>query len=141
MVCRPTAFRPERWNADAADPVSEQAWFPFGGGQRTCIGTRFAQVATALILATRARGGAWARAESASHGAHGRESAANLARATRKRHACVDLSCAGSSHVEARTPPKAPGRGGDKRRASGVPRPAESLACPDCAPHTSVTCR
>jgi hypothetical protein len=57
-----------------------------------------------------ARGGAWARAESASRGAHGRESAVNLARATRMRNARVDLSCAGGAH-EARTPPKTPDLG------------------------------
>ncbi|MEV5595420.1 cytochrome P450 [Streptomyces sp. NPDC052496] len=48
----PTAFRPERWDADAPDVVPDHAWFPFGGGPRGCIGARFAQVETALLLAT-----------------------------------------------------------------------------------------
>ncbi|WP_030682919.1 cytochrome P450 [Streptomyces sp. NRRL B-1347] len=48
----PDRFRPERWGDDAADPVLDHAWYPFGGGQRSCLGARFAQVGAALILAT-----------------------------------------------------------------------------------------
>ncbi|GGY07808.1 hypothetical protein GCM10010358_71130 [Streptomyces minutiscleroticus] len=48
----PLAFRPERWDAQAADVIPEHAWFPFGGGPRSCIGARFAQVEAALIIAT-----------------------------------------------------------------------------------------
>ena len=48
----PTAFRPERWDADAPQPVPDHAWFPFGGGQRACLGARFAQVEAVLLLAT-----------------------------------------------------------------------------------------
>ncbi|MGP9016832.1 cytochrome P450 [Streptomyces sp. BR1] len=51
----PGRFRPERWDADAPDAVPDHAWFPFGGGQRTCLGARFAQVEAALILATLAQ--------------------------------------------------------------------------------------
>ncbi|MGW7003062.1 cytochrome P450 [Streptomyces sp. NPDC054933] len=51
----PTAFRPERWDPGARDPVPDHAWFPFGGGQRTCLGARFAQVEAALVLATLAQ--------------------------------------------------------------------------------------
>ncbi|WP_169314187.1 cytochrome P450 [Streptomyces piniterrae] len=51
----PAAFRPERWDADAPDVVPEHAWFPFGGGQRTCLGARFAQVEAVLLLATLAQ--------------------------------------------------------------------------------------
>lgn len=47
----PERFRPERWDSDAPDAVPDHAWFPFGGGQRTCLGARFAQVEAALILA------------------------------------------------------------------------------------------
>ncbi|MEV6550378.1 cytochrome P450 [Streptomyces sp. NPDC051597] len=52
---RPDAFRPERWDADAPDAVPDHAWYPFGGGQRTCLGARFAQVEAALVLATLAQ--------------------------------------------------------------------------------------
>ncbi|MGK5629412.1 cytochrome P450 [Streptomyces sp. URMC 123] len=51
----PAAFRPERWDTDAPHPVPDHAWFPFGGGQRTCVGARFAQVEAALVLATLAQ--------------------------------------------------------------------------------------
>ncbi|WP_030608261.1 cytochrome P450 [Streptomyces sclerotialus] len=51
----PTRFRPERWDPDAPDPVPDHAWYPFGGGQRTCLGARFAQVEAALLLATLAQ--------------------------------------------------------------------------------------
>ncbi|MER5728846.1 cytochrome P450 [Streptomyces sp. NPDC002138] len=47
----PLAFRPERWDADAAPPAAEHAWFPFGGGPRACLGARFALVEAALVLA------------------------------------------------------------------------------------------
>ncbi|PKV89380.1 cytochrome P450 [Streptomyces sp. TLI_146] len=52
---RPDEFRPERWGADAPEAVPEHAWYPFGGGQRTCLGARFAQVEAALVLATLAQ--------------------------------------------------------------------------------------
>ncbi|MFI8939701.1 cytochrome P450 [Streptomyces syringium] len=48
----PTTFRPQRWDPDAPDPVPDHAWFPFGGGQRTCLGARFALVEAAMVLAT-----------------------------------------------------------------------------------------
>ncbi|WP_030663799.1 cytochrome P450 [Streptomyces rimosus] len=48
----PTAFRPERWDADAPDVIPEHAWFPFGGGTRACIGARFAQVEAVLLIAS-----------------------------------------------------------------------------------------
>ncbi|MEZ0094506.1 cytochrome P450 [Streptacidiphilus sp. EB129] len=51
----PDAFRPERWDEDAPDPIPDHAWFPFGGGQRTCLGTRFALVEAALVLAVLAQ--------------------------------------------------------------------------------------
>ncbi|MFD7334410.1 cytochrome P450 [Streptomyces violascens] len=52
---RPDRFRPERWDVDAPDVVPEHAWYPFGGGPRTCLGARFAQVEAALVLATLAQ--------------------------------------------------------------------------------------
>ncbi|MFJ4840986.1 cytochrome P450 [Streptomyces sp. NPDC088746] len=51
----PEAFRPERWDTDAVDEIPEYAWFPFGGGPRVCLGTRFAMVESVLILAVLAR--------------------------------------------------------------------------------------
>jgi len=52
---QPEAFRPERWDADNPDPAPEHAWFPFGGGQRACLGARFALVEAGLVLATLAQ--------------------------------------------------------------------------------------
>ena len=55
----PEAFIPERWLPNAG--MDEQtngrsiprfAYFPFGGGPRTCIGSSFATVEASLILAT-----------------------------------------------------------------------------------------
>jgi cytochrome P450 len=44
----PLAFRPERWY----DPPSERfAYFPFGGGSKTCIGEPFARMEAILVLA------------------------------------------------------------------------------------------
>ncbi|MFJ6465445.1 cytochrome P450 [Streptomyces sp. NPDC091387] len=51
----PEEFRPERWDAEAGDAIAEYAWFPFGGGPRVCLGTRFAMVEAVLILAVLAR--------------------------------------------------------------------------------------
>ncbi|WP_282693676.1 cytochrome P450 [Streptomyces sp. CC208A] len=55
----PEAFRPERWLTDdegrPAEEIPEYAWYPFGGGPRVCLGTRFALVEAVLVLATLAR--------------------------------------------------------------------------------------
>ncbi|WP_256255742.1 cytochrome P450 [Streptomyces sp. MUSC 14] len=51
----PDAFRPERWDAGRQDTAPENAWFPFGGGPRACLGARFALVEMALVLATLAQ--------------------------------------------------------------------------------------
>ena len=51
----PHAFRPERFAADAPDPVTDHAWFPFGSGPRACLGARFAQVEAVLVLAVLAQ--------------------------------------------------------------------------------------
>ncbi|MFI8518136.1 cytochrome P450 [Streptomyces sp. NPDC085481] len=58
----PLEFRPERWiggdgEGAAADSeeIPEYAWYPFGGGPRVCLGTRFAMVEAVLILAVLAR--------------------------------------------------------------------------------------
>ncbi|MFI1716132.1 cytochrome P450 [Streptomyces litmocidini] len=52
------AFRPERWtdgDGEPAEEIPEYAWFPFGGGPRVCLGTRFALVEAVLVLAVLAR--------------------------------------------------------------------------------------
>ncbi|WP_328906920.1 cytochrome P450 [Streptomyces sp. NBC_00234] len=51
----PETFRPERWDPENGDEIAEYAWFPFGGGPRVCLGTRFAMVEAVLILAVLAR--------------------------------------------------------------------------------------
>jgi cytochrome P450 len=51
----PEAFRPERWsNGETAD-LPKFAYFPFGGGNRLCIGESFAWTETVLVLAAIAR--------------------------------------------------------------------------------------
>ncbi|MFF0486177.1 cytochrome P450 [Streptomyces sp. NPDC004435] len=53
------SFRPERWLAGdegrPAEEIPEYAWYPFGGGPRVCLGTRFALVEAVLVLAVLAR--------------------------------------------------------------------------------------
>jgi cytochrome P450 len=46
------AFRPERWSDGFAQRLPRFAYMPFGGGQRTCIGSAFAQLEIALLLTT-----------------------------------------------------------------------------------------
>jgi len=45
----PEAFRPERFLDKAPDP---NAWFPFGGGRRRCLGMAFALHEMRVVLAT-----------------------------------------------------------------------------------------
>ncbi|HXJ94956.1 MAG TPA: cytochrome P450 [Terriglobia bacterium] len=52
---QPDEFRPERWTGEFEDQLPKFAYFPFGGGQRTCIGASFAKMQTALMLATMAQ--------------------------------------------------------------------------------------
>jgi cytochrome P450 len=47
----PATFRPERFLADAAEPVHRFASVPFGGGPRQCIGMSFAMMELMLTLA------------------------------------------------------------------------------------------
>ncbi|MCB9675177.1 MAG: cytochrome P450 [Alphaproteobacteria bacterium] len=45
-------FRPERWtNGETAD-LPRMAYFPFGGGERVCVGNHFANMEAMLVLAT-----------------------------------------------------------------------------------------
>jgi cytochrome P450 len=48
----PDRFRPERWDPARGEQVPSGAYFPFGGGPRTCIGMPFAQLEARLLLAT-----------------------------------------------------------------------------------------
>lgn len=48
----PEVFRPERWDPEHGQKVSQWAYFPFGGGSRICIGMPFAQLQVRLVLAT-----------------------------------------------------------------------------------------
>jgi cytochrome P450 len=47
----PWTFRPERWLDGLAGRLPRFAYFPFGGGQRQCIGNAFAQLEAQLVLA------------------------------------------------------------------------------------------
>jgi cytochrome P450 len=47
----PEAFRPERWDNGLAKRIPKFAYYPFGGGQRICIGNSFALMEAAIILA------------------------------------------------------------------------------------------
>lgn len=46
----PDSFRPERWKE--TDQLPKFAYFPFGGGNRVCIGEHFARMEAVLVLAT-----------------------------------------------------------------------------------------
>lgn len=48
----PTAFQPERWVDGSLKELPKYAYFPFGGGQRQCIGNTFAAMESVLVLAT-----------------------------------------------------------------------------------------
>jgi cytochrome P450 len=48
----PEAFHPERWTDDFERHLPRFAYFPFGGGQRVCIGGAFAMMEAVLVLAT-----------------------------------------------------------------------------------------
>lgn len=45
----PDSFRPERWQN--AENLPKFAYFPFGGGNRVCIGEHFARIEAVLVLA------------------------------------------------------------------------------------------
>ena len=51
----PDVFRPERWADGLLERLPKYAYFPFGGGPRVCVGTAFANMEAALVLATIAR--------------------------------------------------------------------------------------
>lgn len=47
----PEQFRPERWEDGLATRIPKYAYYPFGGGQRICVGNHFALMEAAIILA------------------------------------------------------------------------------------------
>lgn len=47
----PEEFRPERWENGLAKKLPRMAFFPFGGGPRSCIGSSFAMMEAVLVLA------------------------------------------------------------------------------------------
>ena len=51
----PEKFLPERWEDGLAKRIPKYAYYPFGGGQRVCIGNTFALMEAAIILAAVAR--------------------------------------------------------------------------------------
>jgi cytochrome P450 len=48
----PERFDPDRWTPEARESRPKFAYFPFGGGPRTCAGERFAWMEGILLLAT-----------------------------------------------------------------------------------------
>jgi cytochrome P450 len=49
---KPDEFRPDRWAEPGISQLPKYAYFPFGGGPRSCIGNQFAMFEMVLILAT-----------------------------------------------------------------------------------------
>ena len=47
---RPDAFQPERWTPAFIEQLPRFAYFPFGGGPRTCIGNSFAELEGRVVL-------------------------------------------------------------------------------------------
>jgi cytochrome P450 len=47
----PEEFQPERWENGFAKQIPKFAYYPFGGGQRICVGNIFALMEAAIILA------------------------------------------------------------------------------------------
>jgi cytochrome P450 len=47
----PEEFRPERWQDGLAKRLPKFAYYPFGGGQRICVGSTFALIEATIILA------------------------------------------------------------------------------------------
>lgn len=47
----PEKFNPDRWTGEMVKRLPKFAYFPFGGGQRICIGSSFAMMEASLLLA------------------------------------------------------------------------------------------
>jgi cytochrome P450 len=50
FFAEPDAFRPERWTRAFTAALPRFAYFPFGGGPRTCIGNAFAEIEGGVVL-------------------------------------------------------------------------------------------
>ena len=48
----PDSFKPERWTNGLSKRLPKYAYFPFGGGQRSCIGNAFALMESTLLIGT-----------------------------------------------------------------------------------------
>jgi cytochrome P450 len=48
----PLAFKPDRWTEEFEAQRPKYAYFPFGGGPRSCVGASFAMMEMILVLAT-----------------------------------------------------------------------------------------
>lgn len=48
----PSRFHPQRWAGDFQKSLPRFAYFPFGGGKRTCIGNHLAMMEVTVIIAT-----------------------------------------------------------------------------------------
>jgi len=48
----PLGFDPERWLDGRTETLPKNAYLPFGGGPRICIGNSFAEMEGVLLLAT-----------------------------------------------------------------------------------------
>ena len=48
----PEAFDPDRWSPEFEQTLPKFAYFPFGGGPRSCIGNNFALMEAAILLAS-----------------------------------------------------------------------------------------
>ncbi len=47
----PESFKPERWENGLQRKLPKFAYFPFGAGQRVCVGNTFALLEATIILA------------------------------------------------------------------------------------------
>lgn len=47
---QPECFRPERWTEEFTGTLPKFAYFPFGGGPRTCIGNAFGMIESKFVL-------------------------------------------------------------------------------------------
>lgn len=60
---KPQDFAPQRWLEPKAQELPRFAYFPFGGGPRTCIGNHFAIMEAVLVLVTLCQRANFAQAE------------------------------------------------------------------------------